>query len=368
MHNTGTINHTASTGFMGWVRQLAIPAFGFIIFLLRHYSQSPVLLLVSLAALIVAVLSAVHHAEVISHRIGEPFGALVLAVAVTVIEASIILSLMLTGGEQVSVLARDTVFAAIMIIMTGMTGLTLLIGGIKYREQEFPAHGISSALTVLVTISVLTLILPNFTEAIPGPYYSRLQLVFVATITLVLYGGFLFVQNFRHRSHFVTAEELAGTGIARPDKKTTLLSAVLLPVNLVVVVLLAESMAPDLERFIHAIGAPVSLAGIIIACVILLPEGITAIKAAQRNHIQKSLNLSLGSALASISLTIPLVALFSVATHTPLALGIEPESTIIFMLALLVLILSLSKGRTNILHGMVLLVLFVVYLFITMVP
>jgi len=368
MEKNEAIQHAASTGVMGWLKQLAIPVAGFTVFAIHHFSPSPILLLISLAALIVAVLSAVHHAEVISHRIGEPFGALVLAVAVTVIEASIILSLMLTGGEQVSVLARDTVFAAIMIIMTGMTGLTLLIGGIKYREQEFPAHGISSALTVLVTISVLTLILPNFTVAIPGPYYSSVQLVFVATITLVLYGGFLFVQNFRHRAHFVTAAELTGSGIERPNKKTTLLSTVLLPVNLVAVVLLAESMAPDLERFIHAIGAPVSLAGIIIACVILLPEGITAIKAASRNHIQKSLNLSLGSALASISLTIPLVSLFSVATRTPLALGIEAESTILFMLALLVLILSLSKGRTNILHGMVLLVLFVVYLFITIVP
>jgi len=349
------------------LKQILVPVLALLLFTLRHFSDRPFLLLLSVIILIAAVLSAVHHAEVIAHRVGEPFGALVLALAVTIIEVAIILSLMLTGSSEVSVLARDTVFAAVMIIMTGMTGLTLLIGGIRFREQDFPLQGVTSVLTVLVTISVLTLILPNFTLAVPGPYYSNLQLMFVAIVTLILYGSFLFVQNFRHKAHFVSGEEVMETE-PKPDRKATMLSLILLPLNLVSVVLLAESMAPDLERFIMAIGAPVSLAGIIIACVILLPEGISAIKAASQNRIQRSLNLSLGSALASISLTIPVVAIFSVISGIPLALGIGTESSIIFLLSLFVMILSLSRGKTTILQGIVLLVLFAVYLFITIVP
>jgi Ca2+:H+ antiporter len=349
------------------LKQVAIPVFAWTIFAVRHTVNWPPLLILSVVALFMVVLSGVHHAEVIAKKIGEPYGSLVLALAITVIEVSIIISLMLTGSQEVSVLARDTVFAAVMIILTGMTGLTILIGGLKFREQEFSSQGTTSVLTVLVAISVLTMILPNFTQATPGPFYSNQQLTFVAVVTLTLYGSFLFVQNFRHRSHFVSAEELEEV-VQKPDSKATLLSAVLLPVNLFAVVMLAESMAPNLEEFIHAIGAPVSLSGIIIACVVLLPEGISAVKAAAKNQMQRSLNLSLGSALASISLSIPVVSLFSIYSGLPLALGIETESMVLFLLSLFVIILSLSKGKTTILQGIVLLLLFFVYLFITINP
>jgi Ca2+:H+ antiporter len=348
-------------------REIIIPLIALTFFLLLHTINGWLITLGALIALILAVLSAVHHAEIIAERVGEPFGALVLALAITVIEASIIISLMLSGDESVSALARDTVFAAVMIILTAMTGLTLLIGGIKYREQNFSTHGIISTLTVLVAISVLTLILPNFTQSVAGPFYSDTQLIFVAVTTLLLYGSFLFVQNFKHRNDFIATNETSEEK-ERPGKKATVFSSILLPVNLLAVVLLAEAMAPGLEEFIHSIGAPVSLSGIIIACVILLPEGISAAKAASKNHIQKSLNLSLGSALASISLTIPVVAIYAIYTGLPLALGINNQSTIIFLLSLFVVILSLSKGRTNILQGIVLLLLFVVYLFITIFP
>lgn len=345
----------------------AIPATGLLLFALHFIYHHPIIMLISLGGLLTTVLSAVHHAEVISASIGEPFGALVLALCVTVIEASIILSMMLTGSDQVSTLARDTVFAAVMIIMTGMSGLTLFLGGIKFKEQFFGVHGITSTLTVLVTISVLTLILPNFTEAVKGPYYSTKQLVFVSVITICLYLGFLFVQTIRHKADFVPEEEHPQEE-QKPGKKAVWLSAILLPLNLTAVVLLAESLADPLEKFIHQIGAPQTLSGIIIACVVLLPEGISAVKAAAANKIHKSLNLSLGSALASISLTIPVVALVSVWLKLPLALGIGSELMVLFLLALFILILSLSKGRTNILQGLTLIVLFFVYLFMAIFP
>jgi Ca2+:H+ antiporter len=342
------------------------PVLAWMVFALYHSLHAIWVLPLAVAALVLMVLGAVHHAEVLAARVGEPFGALLLALSVTVIEVSIIVSLMLTIGEGASVLARNTVFAAIMIILTGMTGVTLLIGGLKFREQEFSTQGVTELLTVLVAISVLTLVLPNFTSAMPGPYYSNSQLVFVAVITLALYGSLLFVQNFRHKDHFVGAQ--VGERTLRPTRRSTILSAVLLPVHLGAVVLLAESMAPDLDTFIDAIGAPVALSGIIIACVVLLPEGISAVRAAGANELQRSLNLSLGSALASVSLTIPVVALVALATGMPLAMGIDAPSTVLFLLSLLVLILSLSSGRTNVLQGLVLMLLFAVYLFVTLFP
>jgi Ca2+:H+ antiporter len=253
-----------------------------------------------------------------------------------------------------------------MIILTGMTGVTLFIGGLKYREQEFSTQGVIAQLTVLVAISVLTLVLPDFTNGMPGPYYSDRELVFVALITLALYGSLLFVQSFRHKDHFVGDNVIQSW--VKPSRRSTTLSAVLLPVHLLVVVLLAESMAPELDTFIDAIGAPLALSGIIIACVVLLPEGISAVRAARANQLQRSLNLSLGSALASVSLTIPVVAMVALSTGRPLALGIDAPSMVVFLLTLFVLMLSLIKGRTNILQGLVLMLLFIVYLFVTLFP
>jgi Ca2+:H+ antiporter len=217
-----------------------------------------------------------------------------------------------------------------------------------------------------VAISVLTLVLPDFTNGVPGPYYSDRELMFVAVITLALYGSLLFVQNFRHRDHFV-GDNVAEPAV-KPSGRSTILSAVLLPVHLAAVVFLAESMAPELDTFIDAIHAPVALSGIIIACIVLLPEGISAVRAASANQLQRSLNLSLGSALASVSLTIPVVVFVALSTGMPLAMGIDAPSMVIFLLSLFVLMLSLIKGRTNILQGLVLMLLFAVYLFVTLFP
>lgn len=321
-------------------------------------------------SLIGSVIAAVHHAEVIAHRVGEPFGTLVLAIAVTIIEVSLIVSLMLAGGSDTSALARDTVFAAVMIILTGMIGLCLLAGGARYGEQVFGRYGVSSALVTLVAITMLTLILPNFTTSIPGPYYSNSQLIFVAVISLVLYGTFVLVQAVRHRDYFLppSAETDEEIHAAPPTNRAALISAGLLLLCLGVVVLLAKTLSPTIEKGVMNIGAPKSLVGIIVAFVILLPEGFAAVRAARKNRLQTSLNLSLGSALASIGLTIPAVAMVSVFTGLPVTLGIDSRSTVLLMLSLFTIILSFGTGRTTILQGIVLLVVFAVYLFTTVVP
>lgn len=347
---------------------IILPLTGWFVFYIGHYIEWPPFFIISSISLIGVVLSAVHHAETIAHRVGEPFGTLVLALAVTLIEVSLIVSLMFAGGKDTSVLARDTVFAAVMIILNGMIGLSIFAGGVRFREQNFVQQGISAALTTLVAISVLTLILPNFTTTIAGPFYSRQQLIFVAIVTLLLYGTFILVQNIRHTDHFLSGDEKEDSNNAKPSNREAWLAVLLLFICLSGVVFLAESLAPGLESWVKSIGAPVSLVGIIIALVVLLPEGISAYNAARKNQLQRSLNLSLGSALATIGLTIPTVSFVSIYSNLPLSLGISSGSTVLFLLSLFVIILSLSTGKTTILQGVVLLVIFGIYIFSIIFP
>lgn len=321
-------------------------------------------------SLIMAVMAAVHHAEVVAHKVGEPFGTLVLAIAVTVIEVSLIVSLMIAGGDASAALARDTVFAAIMIILTGIIGICLLTGGVRFREQAFMRQGTSAALIVLIAIITLTLILPNYTTSVAGPIYNKGQLIFVAVVSLILYGAFVAVQTVRHRDYFLPAEAAVDYKLhaAPPDKKLSMLSFGLLVLCLVAVVLLAKKLSPAIESFVSDIGAPQSLVGVIVALVILLPEGVAAVRAAKRNRLQTSLNLALGSALASIGLTIPVVAVVSIVFDFHITLGIDAKSTLLVVLSLFTLMISFGTGRTNILQGVVLLVLFATYLFLTVVP
>lgn len=321
-------------------------------------------------ALIGAVLAAVHHAEVVAHRVGEPYGTLVLAIAITVIEVSLIVSLMLAGGAGTSEIARDTVFAAIMIILTGIIGLCLLFGGLRYKEQRVVKSGVGAALVTLTAISVLTLVLPNYTTSVLGPIYSSSQLIFVAIVSLVLYGTFVMIQAVSHRDYFLPPEAETNKEVhaSPPTVMTTILSMVLLLVSLVIVVVLAKTLAPTIERGVVKLGAPKSLVGIIVAFVILLPEGLAALRAARKNRLQTSLNLALGSALASIGLTIPAVSIVSLFTGLPVTIGIDTKSTVLLVLSLFTIMLSFGTGRTTILQGVVLLMIFAVYLFTTIVP
>ncbi|MFZ4529249.1 MAG: calcium:proton antiporter [Undibacterium curvum] len=322
------------------------------------------------AALFGGVLTAVFHAEVVAHKIGEPFGTLLLAIAVTLIEVALIVSLMLAGGETTAGLARDTVFAAIMVILTGIIGLCLLVGGIRHREQSFGLQGASTSLATLAALSVLTLVLPNFTSSVAGPYYSASQLGFIAIVSVVLYGTFVLVQTVRHRDYFLPESHAADEDVHAPlpSARMAWTSLGLLLVCLVAVVLLAKALAPALESAVAAAGAPKALVGIIIAIIVLLPEGLAALSAARANRLQTSINLALGSALASIGLTIPVVAVISILTGWQLSLGIDTKSTVLLLLSLIVTTISLGTGRTTIMQGTIHLVIFAVYLFTTIVP
>jgi Ca2+:H+ antiporter len=317
-----------------------------------------------------SVFAAVHHAEVVAHRVGEPLGTLVLALAVTLIEVALIVSLMAAGGEQAAGLARDTVFAAVMIILNGIIGLCLLLGGLMHREQNFSLDGANAALVALATIVVLTLVFPNYTVTAPGPYYSASQLTLIAVVTLVVYGAFIFTQTIGHRPYFLHGADAAegAQPAARPSNGITALSSILLLICLVAVVLLAKQLAPSLEAAVLRLGAPEALVGVIIAGIVLLPEGLAAVRAALANRLQTSLNLALGSALASIGLTIPAVSFVSLYSNSHLMLGLDAKSSVLLMLSLFVSVLVLRTGRTIILHGVVLLTVFVVYLFTTVVP
>src|SRR5271168_5071710 len=211
------------------------------------------------------VFAAVHHADVVAHRIGEPYGTLVLALAVTLIEVALIVSLMIAGGPATAALARDTVFAAVMIILNGIVGLCLLVGSVMHREQRFSVDGVSSLLVTLSAIVIMTLVLPNYTIALPGPYYSPSQLLFIAIVSLVIYGAFIFTQTIGHRHFFLDAEVAGEVHHERPGNGATAVSAVLLLGCLAAVVLLAKKLAPSLEALVEHLGAPNALAGVIIA-------------------------------------------------------------------------------------------------------
>jgi Ca2+:H+ antiporter len=349
---------------------LVAPAFAIAVLLAAFLGVAGGLFIgVITVGLAVSVFAAVHHAEVVAHRVGEPYGTLVLALAVTLIEVALVVSLMIAGGDEAAALARDTV-AAVMIILNGIIGLCLVVGGAKHSQQSFSMDGVSAALVALATIVIMTLVFPNYTVTAPGPFYSPGQLLLIAVVSLVIYGTFVFTQTIGHRQFFLAADELDQTAqhAPAPSNGVTALSSVLLMVCLVAVVLLAKKLAPSLEEAVARLGAPNAVVGVIIAGIVLLPEGLAAIRAARANRLQTSLNLALGSALASIGLTIPAVGVLSLYTHTHLLLGISPKSTALLMLSLFVTALVLRTGRTIILHGVALLVIFVVYLFTTVVP
>lgn len=319
------------------------------------------------ALLFASVFAAVHHAETIAHRVGQPFGSIILALAVTVIEVSLIVSLLLSSPEGESTVARDTVFSAIMIVLNGILGLCLVVGGVRYHRQTVQVHSATAALGVLGTLSVLALVLPNYTKTVPGPLYAPAQLIFVATVSLALYGWFLYAQTVRHRDDFQDPSDLGAPHA--PATRLALLAAVaLLPLALLAVVLLAETLAVPVEHAIEAAGLPEALIGVAIALVVLMPEGVASLRAAKANRLQTSINLALGSALASLCLTIPTVALISLALDQDLVLGLEAEHIVLLLLSLFMATVSLATGRTTSLQGGIHLVIFGAFLTLSAAP
>jgi len=326
------------------------------------------LLTLAAVALIAAVVVAVHHAEVIALRVGEPFGTLVLALAVTVIEVALIVALMLSDPEATSALARDTVFATVMIICNGVIGLCLLFGAMRHRVLAFRVEGTSPALSVLATLATLILVLPSFTSTTPGPTLSTSQLVFAAVVSLTLYLVFIFVQTVRHREYFLPMETAGDDDPPAPSDAAALASLGLLLVALVAVVGLAKSIAPDIEAVVRVTGVPHATVGIAVALMVLLPETWAAVRAARRNRMQTSFNLALGSALASIGLTIPTVAVVSILIGQPIHLGLQPKEIVLLALTLIVGVITLGTGRTTLLQGVVHLAIFAAFLFFAVVP
>lgn len=328
----------------------------------------------ALVALVIgaSVLAAVYHAEVLAHRVGEPFGTFLLAIAVTVIEVGLIVSIIQADPVGAASLARDTVMAAIMIILGGVTGACLLVGGICHGEQRYRQSGVSAALATLAALSVITLILPNHVTSVSGPLYAPAQLAFVGLVSLILYATFVLVQTIRHRDYFLPASDSVplprDVHASPPPVPAAWMSAALLVVSLVSIVFLAKALAPTVEATVESIGAPKALVGVIIAGIVLLPEGLAAVRAARANRLQTSLNLALGSALATIGLTIPVVATIAILSGWQLVLGVNGTNEVLLALTLLVATLSLSTGRTTIMQGVLHLVLFGIFLFMLVVP
>jgi Ca2+:H+ antiporter len=331
---------------------------------------STVLLTLCAAGLVGSVQAAVYHAEVVAHRLGEPFGTLVLALAVTVIEVALIVSVMLAGGADKAALPRDTIYAAVMIICNGVVGLCLLVGGLRHHSQAYRIEGASSSLAALVSLATLSLVLPSFTTSSPGNTYTTGQLMFAAVASLVLWAVYVFVQTVRHRDYFLPAGEPSNeeAHAAPPSNQRALASFGLLLLALVAVVGLAKVLSPAIEAAVAASGAPKTVIGIAIALLVLLPETVAAVRAAHVNRLQTSFNLAYGSALASIGLTIPVVAVASLWMGIPLVLGLDAKDLVLLALTFVVSAITLTYGRTHMMHGAVHLVIFAAFAFLALVP
>jgi Ca2+:H+ antiporter len=322
---------------------------------------------VLMAALMAAVLAAVHHAEVIALRVGEPFGAILLALAVTVIELGLIVSIML-GDKPEPTLMRDTIHAVVVLVLHGMAGLCIVVGALRHREQEFRTQGAHAYLTVLLPMVAITLVLPNFTSSAPGPFYTGAQLAFVSLACLLLWLAFTFVQTVRHRDHFLPHQAAPATPAARPGPRLSAAALGLLLVALVAVVLLAKGVSPFIQQAVTALGAPTALVGVIVAAIVLLPEGLTALRAARDDQLQTSINLALGSGVASIGLTVPIVSAIAWWTGSPLELGVSPGGAVLLALSFMMALITYGTGRASLLSGVVHLILLATWLFLVVVP
>lgn len=366
------MTHTSKTPIWTWLISIA----GIALFVIatamgfnEQFASSTSGLIIAallLPFLIGVVFAAVYHAEDAAHQTGEPIGTLILTIAVTVIELALIVSLMISGKASLT-LVRDTVYAVIMIIMTGVVGLCIVVGGLRYREQRFDITSTKIYLAVLIVLASLTLMLPNYTMSGPEAQFSELQLGFVSVVTLALYGVFLFTQTVLHKNYFAGERDpSASSAISKPASLAIAIG--FLSLALVAVVLLAKLFAAVISVAVTAIGAPFAVIGVIVALIVLTPESIAAVGAARRDDLQKSLNLALGSSLATIGLTIPAVATANIFMHEPMTLGLEQRDTALLITTLAASMLTFGTGRTNVLFGFLHLVLFGTFLFLVFVP
>ena len=330
--------------------------------------NQPVWLVALLAGIcgviLVAAIAIVRHADELAHRLGEPAGTLLLTLAITGLEVTMVAFVMSTGAPKPT-LARDTMFAVVMLVLNGFLGLALLLGGLRHHEQRYNLQSANAFLVMILPLTVLGLILPDFTQSTVGPTLSKFQMAFLSIMSVGIYGVFLFVQNRRHRGFFMmpeeAAEEKAPELAHHPTAHSTVYHAVMLGLYGLPLVLLAKQMAAPLDAIVFKLGAPPALGGFVMALLVLTPESIAAIRAALANHLQRSVNVLLGSVLASIGLTIPLVITVSLVTGRTLILGVDPAGIVMLVLTLLTSILTFSLPRTNVLLGCVHLLLFGAY-------
>jgi Ca2+:H+ antiporter len=279
-----------------------------------------------------------------------------------------LIATIMLGDNPVPTLARDTVFAVVMIVCNGLVGICILTGGLRYREQDVQVTGSNLYLSVLIVLATITLIMPNYTLTTPGPSYSAAQLGFVSVVTVILYGVFLYTQTVRHRDYFIGEAAGVTDGEMSASNRMLVLSAVLLLVSLLAVVLLAKKFSLVVDFATAQIGAPPAFAGVLVALLILLPESVAAIAAARKNDLQKSINLALGSSLATIGLTIPAVAVAAYALDKRLELGLDAQAMVLLLLTFVLSMLTFGTGRTNILFGLVHVVVFAIFVFLVFVP
>lgn len=355
-----------------WVWVVPVAALVLLVFVWERELSWPVYLVAGVL-LIGTVLAAVHHAEIVAHRVGEPFGSLILAVAVTVIEVALIVTLILIKPVGSETLARDTVFAAVMITINGIVGISILIGGRHRPLPRFNREGSGSALAIVATLTTLTLVLPTFTTSESGSRFSESQFVFVAIVSIVLYTGFVLLQAGRHRDFFLPVSKSGepiseDEHVAPPSTRAAWISLAILLVALVGVVGLAKSVSPGIELVVTGAGIPQSFVGIVVALLVLMPEGLAAVKAARRNRLQTSLNLGLGSAMASIGLTIPTLAVATIWLPSQLVLGLGPVQIVLFAVTMVVAVLTIVQGRATSLQGVAHLAILAAFVFLATEP
>lgn len=328
------------------------------------------ILLVICAVILAAAVATVRHADVLAHRLGEPFGTLLLTLAITGLEVAMVGFVMSTGDEKPA-LARDTMFAVVMLVINGFMGLSLLLGGLRHNEQSYNLQSANAFLILIIPLTVLGLVLPNFTKSTPGPTLSTFQMVFLSAMSLAIYAIFMYVQNRRHKGFFVSPQEHASEAaadkhdhqqaVAAGAERSTLFHSLMLGAYGLPLVMLAKQMSLPLEAMVERLNAPLALSGFIMATLVLTPESIAAVKAARENRLQRSVNVLLGSVLASIGLTIPLVITISLVTGRGLTLGLEPAEMVLLALTLVTATLTFALPRTNVLLGCVHLLLFGAY-------
>jgi Ca2+:H+ antiporter len=315
------------------------------------------------AVVLGSCLAVVRHADHLAIRLGEPYGTLILTLAVTIIEVMSI-SAMTGHGAPNPALARDTIFAVIMILLNFMVGVSLLLGGWRHREQNFNLQGANAYLGVIIPLTVLSLILPNFTMTTPGPTLSPAQEDFVALVSVGLYAAFLAVQTVRHRSYFMLADPDAAGDHEAPSgtPRHPATHAVLMAAYMVPLVFLAEQLAHPVGALLETLDAPAALGGGVIALLVATPEAVGAVRAAAANRLQRSMNIFLGSVLSTIGLTIPAMIALSQLTGAKLVLGLQNADAVMLVLTLAVSLITFSSGRTNVLQGAIHLVLFGAYI------